>query len=68
MGEISLIEHILRLIPGHPAQLPVGGERLQTVFTPDFIYQADDLALIAENALTDLRDIQHLPRVDQIWV
>lgn len=68
MGKVSVVRHILRLVPGDPGQLPVRRQWLQPVLRADLVHQPDHFILIIEDCVRNLRDVQDLSGIDQIGV
>lgn len=68
VGEILVVLHVLRLVAGYAAQLPVVGQGLQAVLCPDLIDEPDDFLLVAGNAGIQGGDVDGLAGVDQVKI
>ena len=63
VGEILVVLHVLRLVAGYAAQLPVVRQGLQAVLCPDLIDEPDDFLLVAGNA--GIQGVDSLPAETQ---
>ena len=68
VGEVEVVRHILGLIAGHPAQLPIQAQLPKAALPADGIHQPDHLRLKREHPLVKLRDIQTFTGVDEIGI
>lgn len=68
VGKVTVVFHILRLIPGDTGQLPVISKGFQTVLYPDLIDKTDDFLLKIRDVGIRIGNVDQLPRIDQIKV
>ena len=66
--EIAAVVHILRLVPRHARQFPVGRQRGQAVLRAVGVDQLDDLLLERKRRGVVQRDVDLLPGVNQVGV
>ena len=66
--EIAAVVHILRLVPRHARQFPVGRQRGQAVLRAVGVDQFDDLRLERKRRRVVQRDVDLLPGVNQVGV